>query len=127
MFLDKRSALPTSHLPYRCSQPRYPFGPAHIAQCHLAKGDAGDAFGLEIDTDGIAFCLSSAQTATGWDWSDVRRLAHKASGLRGCAYMHVCEASVAGAAPHDRSSVAKAVAHIIVDFIRGHQSVRARL
>lgn len=81
----------------------------------------GFQFGLEIDVDGIVGCPSSAQTATGWSWTDVRKVASGASATGNVAYMHLCEAAIVGAAEHDRSSIAKAIAHTIIDFTRAHQ------
>eukprot|EP00040_Diaphanoeca_grandis_P009123 m.47746 g.47746 ORF g.47746 m.47746 type:complete len:368 (-) comp20564_c0_seq1:42-1145(-) len=89
-------------------------------RCLEHVGGNNRLFGLEIDTDGIINCPSSAQTATGWTWNDARKLAYKAAQMNGCSYLHLAEASIINAAPHDQPSIAKAMAHVIVDFVRGH-------
>ena len=72
-----------------------------------------DAFGLEVDCDGIANFPSSAVSPAGLSLNSLRMLIKRIAVKKNCTYLHLCEAANA---PHFNTG--KALAYLVSDFIK---------
>lgn len=79
-------------------------------------------FGLEVDVDVAANFPSSAQSATGVGVESLRRKVYQAAQTQRPAYLHLCEAQAIDPAGRPIPGVAKALAALVVDFIRGMEA-----
>jgi formiminoglutamase len=79
-------------------------------------------FGLEVDLDAVRGFPSSAATQTGMSLESVRRAVYAAAQTQRPAYLHVCEGIAVSPDGTVNAGVAKSIAALVVDFVRGYAS-----
>jgi len=79
-------------------------------------------FGLEVDVDVASNFPSSAQSATGVGVQSLRQKVYQAAQTQRPAYLHLCEAHAIDPEGRPIPGVAKALAALVVDFIRGMEA-----
>jgi len=77
-------------------------------------------FGLEVDLDAVRGFPSSATSQTGLSLESVRRAVYAAAQTQRPAYLHVCEGIAVAPNGTVNAGVAKAIAALVVDFVRGY-------
>ena len=80
-------------------------------------------FGLEIDADGITGAPASAQTESGWSWTQARQLAYRAGQTGKVAYLHLSELALGLLPEDDHGGHSKAAAMLLLDFVRGTRNL----
>ncbi len=86
----------------------------------LAFLRADAPFGLEVDLDAVRGFPSSAASRTGLSLESVRRAVYAAAQTQRPAYLHVCEGIAVAPDGTVNAGVAKAIAALVVDFVRGY-------
>jgi formiminoglutamase len=86
----------------------------------LAFLRADAPFGLEVDLDAVRGFPSSAASQTGLSLESVRQGVYAAAQTQRPAYLHVCEGIAAAPGGTVNAGVAKAIAALVLDFVRGY-------
>jgi formiminoglutamase len=86
----------------------------------LAFLRADAPFALEVDLDAVRGFPSSAASQTGLSLESVRRGVYAAAQTQRPAYLHVCEGIAVAPGGTVNTGVAKAIAALVLDFVRGY-------
>lgn len=78
-------------------------------------------FGLEVDLDAVYGFPSSAASKTGLSLESVRRAVYSAAQTQRPAYLHLCEGIAVAPDGTANPGVAKGIAALVVDFVRGYE------
>ena len=91
------------------------------ASLALMRSTPGWTF--EIDADGITGAPASAQTESGWSWTQARQLAYRAGQTGKVAYLHLSELALGLLPEDDHGGHSKAAAMLLLDFVRGTRNL----
>ncbi|MEH3115385.1 formimidoylglutamase [Pedobacter terrae] len=80
----------------------------------------GSTTGLEVDLDCMENVLSSAETPSGFEVNDVRKLI--LTHARKFSYLHICEGATRMLDGRVDNLTAKLVAYLVSDFVKSHTS-----
>ncbi|QDW27390.1 formimidoylglutamase [Pedobacter sp. KBS0701] len=82
--------------------------------------EIGQAAGLEIDLDCIQNVLSSAETPSGFEVNDIRKLI--LTRAKQFSYLHVCEGATRMLDGRVSKLTSKLIAYLVSDFVKAHIS-----
>lgn len=77
-------------------------------------------FGIELDLDSIPGLPVSAATPTGFTLEEARHYMYRCASRENARYAHICEGSAGLASTHQLAELAKVIASLIADTIKGH-------